>query len=214
MFSNKSTPTAAGTLVLDNVDFVNTPVALTYANNTDVILTGNRKIKSFVQGTTYSVFDALQDINNQTCFEPEASFARVQTEADPPPKPVSLLDSDGKFYERSKPQYNDLPVSTFKSIMTYGCSNDGVTDVTACVQNFFNSITTDEIAFIDQGAYVISDTITIPNNIKMIGELRAEKHELKKANGVLKAELGFEQKSSSATRRESAGSSVNGNASE
>lgn len=170
-FSNQSTPTAAGTLVLDNVEFVNTPIALTYANNTDVVLTGNRKIKSFVQGTTYSVFDGLQSVNNETCYEPEANFARVQTEADPPPKPVSLLDADGKFFERSKPQYIGEPASSFVSIMDYGCSNDGKTDVTACVQDFLNSITTGQIAFIDQGAYVISDTITVPNNIKIIGEI-------------------------------------------
>jgi glucan 1,3-beta-glucosidase len=56
-FSNKSTPAAAGTLVLDNVDFVNTNPAISYPNGT-VIAAGNRKIGSFIQGRAYSAYES------------------------------------------------------------------------------------------------------------------------------------------------------------
>ena len=64
-----------------------------------------------------------------------------------------------------------MPVESFISAKTYGCSGDGVTDDTECVQNFLNSIETDQIAYFDYGAYVISDTIEFPIPIKVQGEL-------------------------------------------
>ncbi|THX21005.1 glycoside hydrolase family 55 protein, partial [Aureobasidium pullulans] len=77
----------------------------------------------------------------------------------------------GSFYTRSRPQYEGVPVENFISIKTYGCAGDGVTDDTACVQSFLNSIRTDQIAYIDYGAYVIRDTINFPIPIKVQGEL-------------------------------------------
>ena len=47
-FGYNSTPTAAGTLVVDNVNFVNTDPAIQYKNNTPII-SGNRRIAQFIQ---------------------------------------------------------------------------------------------------------------------------------------------------------------------
>lgn len=170
-WNNNSEPTAAGTLVLDNVEFVNTPIAISDANSTGTILTGNQKVKSFAQGRTYTVFDGLQTYGNSSCYNPEANPARVQALAEPPPKPVSLLDSNGNFFERSKTQYLGVPVSQVRSILSFGCNNGGYNDTTTCVQSFFDSVLPGEIAYIDHGAYLISNTITIPNNIKIVGEI-------------------------------------------
>lgn len=169
-FSTNSTPVTGGTLVLDNVNFIDTDQAIAYPNGTS-ILPGNQKITSFIQGRVYRAYDAEEDVGNLTCYQPTASSARVQQLAGAPPKPASLLTESGSIYERSKPQYEDVPLSAFVSTLSFGCAGDGVTDVTTCVQNYFNSIQPDQIAFIDHGAYVIRDTIQIPNNIKMVGEI-------------------------------------------
>lgn len=169
-FSSNSTPIASGSIVLDNVNFVNTPVAMAYPNGTTV-LEGNQLIPSFVQGRAYSAYDAEEQIGNLSCYEPTANGQRVQQQANAPPKPASLLTPSGTIFERSKPQYEGVPVASFVSILTYGCIGDGLTDDTTCVQNYFDSIQTDQVAFIDHGAYLVSDTIQVPNNIRMVGEI-------------------------------------------
>lgn len=169
-FSYSSTPSSAGTLILDNVNFVNTDPAVQYTNNTPV-LSGNRLVDSFIQGSAYSTQEAQQVVHGLTCYEPTASYARVQGEVPGPPKPQSLLTPSGTFLERSRPQYEGKPVESFISVIDYGCVGDGLTDDTECVQNFLDSIGTDEIAYFDHGAYLIRDAIQVPNNVKMQGEI-------------------------------------------
>ena len=190
-FSSNSTPVAAGTLVVDNVLFANTPYAVLWPNGT-VIIPGNQRIDSFVQGNAYSAYEHEEVIQNLTCWEPTANYSRIQELTYPmsanagrvqqlvtsPPKSASLLDSNVPaglgpiFYERSKPQYEGVPVANFIHILDYGCAGDGLTDDSDCVQNFFNALDgTNNIAYVDHGAYLVSRTITIPNNIKIQGEI-------------------------------------------
>ncbi|EMC95018.1 glycoside hydrolase family 55 protein [Baudoinia panamericana UAMH 10762] len=170
-FSSTSIPASAGTLVLDNVNFVNTDPAVQYPNGT-IILPGNTIVQSFVQGSAYTAYEQGEQIQNLTCWEPTANYSRIQQLITPPPKSASLMDPTGVIYERSRPQYEGVPVESFKSIITDGkCHGDGLTDDTACVQKFFNSILDGQIAYIDHGAYLIRNTINVPINIKMIGEI-------------------------------------------
>lgn len=169
-FSSNSTPISAGTLVLDNVNFANTDPAVQYPNNT-VIVPGNQVVRSFVQGSAYTAFEAEEIIHNLTCWEPTANYSRIQQVVGPPPKSPSLLTPTGTVWERSKPQYEGVPVASFISIVDYGCAGDGLTDVTTCMQNFLTSIKSGQVAYFDHGAYLISNTIQIPNNIKMQGEI-------------------------------------------
>lgn len=170
----------AGTLILDNVNFANTPLAVTSTNNT-LILAGNKRVASFVQGTHYAVYDGPNNYTNpaRTCYGPQETHSRIQQTMVPPVRSPSLLDANGKVYGRKRPQYEGMSVDNVRSILNFtytaggyvGCPNDGVTDATACVQAFFNSITSTQLAFIDHGAYVITNTIQVPNNIKMVGEI-------------------------------------------
>lgn len=169
-FSYNSTPTAAGTLILDNVNFINTDPAVQYPNNT-AIVSGNRVVSSYLQGRSYSAYEDEEMIHNLTCWEPSATFARTQGEVNPPPKPLSLLDANGAIVSRSRPQWEGVPVANFVSIIDYGCVGDGLTDDTNCVQSFFDSIQPDQIAYVDHGAYLIRNTIQVPSNIKIQGEI-------------------------------------------
>lgn len=171
-WSTNSTPTSAGTFIMDNVNFVDTPVAVQNSPSNATIPEGNQKVASWVQGRVYTASESsYEGQNNLTCYGPAARYGRVQQLVDPAPKPASLLTADGSYFTRSRPQYEGVPVENFISIKTYGCSGDGVTDDTACVQSFLDSIQPDQIAYIDYGAYVIRDTINFPIPIKVQGEL-------------------------------------------
>ncbi|KAF2164431.1 glycoside hydrolase family 55 protein [Zasmidium cellare ATCC 36951] len=171
-FSGVSTPVGAGQLTLGNCNFANTNPAVAAPNGT-LIIEGNQRIDNYVQGTTYVISDQAGaiEVNGRECYGPHAEYARVQQLWTAPPISRSLLDSNGKFVERKKPQYEGEPWENFVSIIDYGCPADGVTDATECVQSFLDSLQFPKIGFVDHGAYVITSTVTIPNNIRLVGEL-------------------------------------------
>ncbi|KAK0259993.1 hypothetical protein B0A54_09477 [Friedmanniomyces endolithicus] len=170
-FSTNSTPSAAATLVIDNVLFTQTDPAVQYPNGTS-LLTGNQRVVDWVQGWFYTAYESTIKEHNLTCWEPTADYVRTQEPLGAAPKSASLLDANGNVWERSRPQYEGVPLENFISIITVGkCAGDGITDDTQCMQNFFNSIGPNQIAYIDHGAYLVRNTVQIPNNIKIQGEI-------------------------------------------
>lgn len=167
-----SQPPTAGTLVIENTDFTGATAAVTYPNLT-VILPGGQFVEQWVQGHTYSASFQPQlfpDHNNQICFVPNAPQMCVQGAMPPIEKPTGLLAAEGKVYDRAKPSYDDWSLSQFVSAKDNGCAGDGVQDDTVCLQNLFSHATWDQIAYIDHGAYVVTDTILIPKGIRIMGE--------------------------------------------
>ncbi|KAF7543848.1 hypothetical protein G7Z17_g10405 [Cylindrodendrum hubeiense] len=147
-----------GTLILDNVDMSsNVPIAVKNAGTEATILAGNAKIESWIQGRTYidGEGNAVQD--TQTAIT----------------KPDVLLNSDGNVVTKSKPQYDDVAAAKFVSVKTKGAKGDGSTDDTAAIQAVFDGIAADEIVYFDHGAYVITDTVKVPKDIKIVGEIWA-----------------------------------------
>lgn len=144
-----------GTLVIDNVDFsAGCPIAVAGASGAS-ILAGNTKVASFIQGKKYA----------------GSAGSAVQAAQIAPSKPAALLNSNGRFFGRSKPQYETVPVASFKSAKSAGAKGDGVTDDTAAIQALFNSAGPNDIVYFDQGAYVITNTVKVPKNIKITGEI-------------------------------------------
>ncbi|CZR66146.1 probable glucan 1,3-beta-glucosidase [Phialocephala subalpina] len=146
-----------GTLIIDNVDFsTNVPVAVSNAASKATILAGNTKVSSWMQGRTYNGANTgLAAQGAQTA----------------PTKPASLLTSAGNVFARSKPQYEGVAVSSFKSVKAAGAKGDGVTDDTAAIQALFNSAAATDVVYFDHGAYVITSTVTVPKNIRITGEI-------------------------------------------
>ncbi|KAI9766982.1 MAG: hypothetical protein M1840_005940 [Geoglossum simile] len=153
-FGSASQPNTGGTLVIDNVDFTGSALAVADPNGGS-ILAGNTKIASWGQGRQYS----------------GSNGARFQGPLTPPSKPGSLLDAGGLVYERSRPQYQNVDVSHFISVKSYGAKGDGVTDDTAVIQATINQAKADDVVYFDSGAYVVSQTIKIPKNIRITGEI-------------------------------------------
>ena len=169
-FSEISTPTSGGTLNLDNCDFTTAAQAIAYPNGT-TILEGGSVVAGFLQGKAYSAYQEAEQFGNNTCYVPNAISARIQQSMDAPPKPAFMLDSNGKWLERMRPQYENEPLSKFVSVKDNGAVGDGVADDTAAIQSIFDRATFDDIIYFDHGAYVVTDTIYVPTNIRITGEM-------------------------------------------
>ena len=127
-FANDSTPVAGGTLVVDNVDFSGSGAAVMASASNVTILPGNTKVISWIQGESYEIFGINSGIIG---CRTQGSPAEVS-------KPKSLLNEQGSFYERSRPQYDHLPAESFLSFKDNGATGDGKMDDTEAIQALFD----------------------------------------------------------------------------
>ena len=105
------------------------------------------------------------------CSQQTVTKTRVQTVLPSQAKPSSLLDKNGKIFERSKPLYEDKAVSSFVSVRSAGAKGDGKTDDTQTIQKILDSAKDDQVIFFDHGSYIITDTVVVPKNVKIVGEV-------------------------------------------
>ncbi|KAL4774483.1 pectate lyase superfamily protein-domain-containing protein [Aspergillus nidulans var. acristatus] len=157
-WGSDSIPVGAGTLVLDNVDFSGATTGVAGVDGT-AILAGGSVVDNWVQGGIYRP----ASVNKRA--------TRVQTALPAATKPASLLSSGGKVFERSKPLYESYASSSFVSVKANGAKGDGSTDDTAAIQKILDSATSDQVVYFDHGAYVLTDTVKVPSNIKIVGEV-------------------------------------------
>lgn len=158
-FNWASLPSAGGSLILDNVEFRGSGVAVASVSG-EMILAGGRTIDFWAQGNGY--VDAAGNLSQWK--KGRESFLA-------PSKPKALLTDAGRVFEKSRPQYSNYPASSFISVKSKGAKGDGVTDDTAALQQIFDTASTDSIVYFDHGAYVISDTLKVPKNIRITGEI-------------------------------------------
>ena len=147
-----NTPTSGGTLILDNVDFTGCPTAV-QDNNGGTVLAGGAVTQYWQQGRAYT----------------GGSGATVQAAKAGPNKPAGLL-SNGKIFEKSKPQYETEASTNFVSVKSAGAVGDGNADDTAAIQKALDTLN-GKILYFDHGAYVVSDTIRVPDTARITGEM-------------------------------------------
>ena len=146
-------PQNGGTLVIDNVDFSGSPIAVQdYTGKT--LLEGGNVVQAWTQGVKYT----------------GSEFKRVSEPLENPPVKPEVLLANGRVFERVKPQFADYPASAFVSIKDAGAKGDGVTDDSDAIQNAMNGLQPDQILYFDHGAYIITKTINVPKDIKITGE--------------------------------------------
>ena len=173
--TTQPTPTSlAGSLVLNNIQLVNVPVAVGVADGTLVLRGGTVHIDSWGQGNIYRGSN------------PEGRFIRGNLQV--PHKARGLLDSAGQIVSRTHPQYEDYDVGCFVSARDKGAKGDGVTDDTAALQAIFNEVgqsmlttairNTDlskhsrhSVIFLDAGFYIVTSTLKIPAGTRLVGEV-------------------------------------------
>ncbi|KAK5118314.1 hypothetical protein LTR62_002827 [Meristemomyces frigidus] len=152
-----SQPPTAGSLVLENVQFTNVGQAVVdgFPSNFTALPGGTFTVAAWAQGHAYTPTGP----NN------------IQGTINPNPRPGSLLQGDGKYYERSKPQYESHNVKQFISVRSFGATGNGRTDDTAALQLAISAAKLQgKILFVDQGDYLVGSTIYIPAGSKIVGE--------------------------------------------
>ena len=156
-YTANSQPPTANSLILENIHLSNTPVAVEGGANTTVL-----------QGTpANSYISAWGEGHSYTPNGPNTFQGPIQ----PVSRPASLLQADGKYYERSKPQYQQYGVSDFISARSVGATGDGHTDDTKALQKAINLAAAQrKILFVDHGDYLVSKTIHVPAGSKIVGE--------------------------------------------
>jgi glucan 1,3-beta-glucosidase len=154
-WTTSSSPATAGSLVMENIALNNVPVAVKGPSGTMLAgTTGSTTIAAWGNGHGYTPSGPNE-------------FAGPIT---PNPRPAALL-SNGRYYTRSKPQYENLPASSFLSVRSAGARGDASTDDTAALQNAINTaVAQNKILFLDYGLYRVTSTIRIPPGAKIVGE--------------------------------------------
>ncbi|TCD61973.1 hypothetical protein EIP91_007659 [Steccherinum ochraceum] len=147
-----------GSLVLSNAKLTNVPTAVGVVGGATVLAgtTGTTTIASWVQGNVYSG-------NNPSKRYIQNNIGTIQ-------KASNVLDSSGRIFGKSHPQYADYAVDQFISVKSQGAKGDGHTDDTQAIKNVLAKYAGCKIIFFDAGVYVVSSTITIPAGTQIVGE--------------------------------------------
>ena len=160
-------PAMGNTLIIDNCHFSGTAVL----DITGATILQGGSVASWAQGKAYTT-GSNGSSSDHMCADPnpKASATSVQGTLTAPSKPACLM-SNGKVFERSKPQYESTPSSSFISVKANGAKGDGATDDTAAIQAIFDKATSDQVVYFDHGAYIVSSTIKVPPNVRIMGEV-------------------------------------------
>jgi hypothetical protein len=129
IFIRNSQPTdgsLAGSLVLNNIKLSNVPIAVGVLNGATVLSGGNTIIHSWVQGNVYS------GTNSKAKF----TQGRIPSVA----RPTSLIDANGKIFQKSHPQYEHYAVHQFASVKNEGAKGDGKTDDTKALNKIMEKV--------------------------------------------------------------------------
>ncbi|KAF1965868.1 beta-1,3-exoglucanase [Bimuria novae-zelandiae CBS 107.79] len=166
-----SQPDSANALYLENIKLTNVQQAIVGRNGT--ILAGSSAttvIDAWADGHRYlPIYPLGPDV--QTPLAPVNARGPIA----PSKRPANLIDATtGKYYERSKPQYEGLSVDQFLSARTLGAKGDGRTDDTKALNAAIQQAKTEgKVLFLDAGFYAVSGTIYIPAGSKIVGEALA-----------------------------------------
>jgi len=148
-----SVPIGAGQLIIENVKLTNVPIAIMGSGAT-VLQGGTLTIQAWGQGNKYSQNG------------PEKFQGPITTAA----RPQSLIEN-GKYYSKSKPQYENLGTGDFISARNAGATGDGQTDDTKAVQDAITqSVAQNKVLFFEHGVYKVTQTVYIPPGARMVGE--------------------------------------------
>ncbi|KAF7322587.1 hypothetical protein HMN09_00037200 [Mycena chlorophos] len=147
-------------LVLNNIYLSNVTTAIGVTTPESVVLAGEpggvMTLDSWVQGNVYAGTG------------PSGTF--TQGDVANTVKPSAILTSTGDVFGKMHPQYEHFTVDQFVSVRDHGATGDGSTDDTAALQAVLNEHAGSKIVFVDAGTYIVTSTLVIPVNSRIVGE--------------------------------------------
>ncbi|KAF7907389.1 uncharacterized protein EAF01_004975 [Botrytis porri] len=147
---------AAGSLILENVDYQNVTTLVQLAGKGAALAGGNGTIVGWGQGNK---------LQNNIASNFSGSLIPVK-------RPSGLLQPGSqKWFAQAKPGYESLAVDSFISARSAGVKGDGIADDTAALQAaILNAVAQSKVLFLDHGSYKVTRTLYIPGNTKIVGE--------------------------------------------
>lgn len=149
-----------GSIIIDNLNATSVgPIVQNYGNNR-IILPGTEStvtVDTWAQGNVYLGLD---------------DGRYMQRTLSTPFKPQVMLDQGGRFFTRSRPVYQDANVSDIVNVKDRGAKGDGHSDDTAVLNSILlENAKAGKITYFPHGYYVVTDTIYIPPNSSIMGEV-------------------------------------------
>ncbi|EGX44187.1 hypothetical protein AOL_s00210g59 [Orbilia oligospora ATCC 24927] len=116
-------------------------------------------VESWGTKTKYTQFGQVQPSSGNGNISPEIRRA------------PELVDSSGKYFERSRPQYELLGASSFVSVKTFGAVGNGQTDDTAALNSALASAASSgKVLWLPMGLYKVTGTLNVPAGTHLTGE--------------------------------------------
>jgi glucan 1,3-beta-glucosidase len=160
VIATRETGTGDGSIVIDNLNVTGVQTIVQNYSNNRVILPGTDvplTVDTWTQGNVYFGLD---------------DGRYMQRTLSSPVKPDAMLDGGGRFFTKSRPVYTNASVSDIVNVKEHGAKGDGSTDDTAILNSILNSTAgTGKIVYFPHGYYVVTDTLYIPPNSSIFGEV-------------------------------------------
>ncbi|EPS36054.1 hypothetical protein H072_10427 [Dactylellina haptotyla CBS 200.50] len=165
----ESNPPAGGTLVMQNLIISGVKTTVLGWNDEEIFggtdKDRNTTIPFWGHGKGYSDYLPKGDSINVVADETSDAI------------PAVLKDAKGKILERPRPLYRHISADRFVSVRANGAVGDGKADDTGAIQEIINSHGNvrpgeqKKIIFFDYGIYRVSQTIYVPPNTYIVGEM-------------------------------------------
>ncbi|KAK6334538.1 hypothetical protein TWF730_003752 [Orbilia blumenaviensis] len=155
------TGTNRTSVLVDNWKMINVDAGIVSAGRT-VLAGGTGVIPSWGSGITYN--SASEYASRGVAQDGGRIITDLQ-------KPAVLLGDFGNWFERSKPQYENLPATSFYDVKASGARGNGRSDDTAAINAALLAATSSgKVTYFPHGMYLVTDTIFIPPGAKVVGE--------------------------------------------
>ncbi|KAF3902585.1 hypothetical protein ABW21_db0207765 [Orbilia brochopaga] len=154
----------SSSIFLENMKLSNVNTAI-MSDGQVVVPGGTTTIPSWASGTMY----------NDNNFNKFAQGVQTQTGGAIPvvlDAPKELVGATG-WFERSKPQYENVPVSQFWDVKArYGAKGNAHNDDTAAINRALaDAAGAGAIVYFPYGIYIVTDTIFVPPGSRVVGEV-------------------------------------------
>jgi hypothetical protein len=177
-----------GSIYLMDSDFQNVGIAIqanqlnSDLSDTSVIILDNigmsgvSTVLAFSNGATASIAPGTIDFylfgnmkNGDSAF---GSFGLAMPHPDDSLAPNSTpLYARRSYYVKSRPQYENYPLSSIVDVKSFGAKGDGRTDDTVAIQNALNAATDNNVIYFPSGSYIITSTVKVPSTCRITGRV-------------------------------------------